>query len=262
MVRKIRTRDSQLRFRMIKESLFDDSSNETEERKGKKKEKHGSENDRYVVGRGSRAFSPFSAVPNVLPKASLSPSSVVRIDIDHDEGRKDAFEIRAPNSRKQRWRNGEQRAETERKIVRACVRAETSHQLKRTRFDGVAENNGRIGVQFRGGGRWGDRRRGKGSTFCALESCRPLGEVFGGAGRGRGFGVGGWMHVKSKTLILKHSPANGALNSKQYNERGNVACCRAFLFPFFSILPPRQLFLAFTCLPWDAYTHACDRTMN
>lgn len=159
---------------------------------------------------------------------------------------------------------GEMESNEPKRREKLCVRvcAETSHQLKRTRFDGVAENNGRIGVQFRGGGRWGDRRRGKGSTFCALESCRPLGEVFGGAGRGRGFGVGGWMHVKSKTLILKHSPANGALNSKQYNERGNVACCRAFLFPFFSILPPRQLFLAFTCLPWDAYTHACDRTMN
>lgn len=39
MVQKIRTRDSQLRFRMIKESLFDDSSNETKERKGKKKRK-------------------------------------------------------------------------------------------------------------------------------------------------------------------------------------------------------------------------------
>lgn len=124
MVQKIRTRDSQLRFRMIKESLFDDSSSETKERKEKKKkEKHGSENDRYVVGRGSRAFSPFSAVPNVLPKASLSPSSVVRIDIDHDEGRKDAFEIRAPNSRKQRWRNGEQRAETGTRGKNcACVR--------------------------------------------------------------------------------------------------------------------------------------------
>lgn len=42
--------------------------------------------------------------------------------------------------------------------MRACVRAETSHQLKRTRFDGVAENNGRIGVQFRGG--WG-RKMGR-----------------------------------------------------------------------------------------------------
>lgn len=39
--------------------------------------------------------------------------------------------------------------------------AQTSHQLKRTRFDGVAENNGRIGVQFRE--RKGEReiRRGR-----------------------------------------------------------------------------------------------------
>ena len=37
--------------------------------------------------------------------------------------------------------------------------AQTSHQLKRTRFDGVAENNGRIGVQFRERKRESERKR-------------------------------------------------------------------------------------------------------
>lgn len=69
-------------------------------------------------------------------------------------------------------------------------RTETSHQLKRTRFDGVAENNGRIGVQFRGRkrgerkGRWAEEEEeGKRSA-----AAPPVGEVFRGAG---GFGVGG-----------------------------------------------------------------------
>lgn len=92
-----------------------------------------------------------------------------------------------------------------------------------------------------------------------------VGGGFGGSGAREGV-WGRWMDAREiQNPYIKTQPgqpANGALNSKQYNERGNVACCRAFLFPFFSILPPRQLFLAFTCLPWDAYTHACDRTMN
>lgn len=102
------------------------------------------------------------------------------------------------------------------KLCVCALRTETFHQLKRTRFDGVAGNkNGRIGVQFRG-------RKMEGEGFHVL---RP-GELSPVGGRFLwGFGVGGWMHVKSKTLILKRT-ANGALDSKQYNERGNF-----LLFP-------------------------------
>ena len=55
--------------------------------------------------------------------------------------------------RRNRERTGREkvhwREKEEERAVYAHGNAQTSHQLKRTRFDGVAENNGRIGVQFR-----------------------------------------------------------------------------------------------------------------
>lgn len=69
--------------------------------------------------------------------------------------------------------------------VRVCTRTETrkpSHQLKRTRFDGVAENNGRIGVQKRGRG----RKRKMGRYAEGRVAWRAVGEVLEGVGVGGG----------------------------------------------------------------------------
>lgn len=103
-------------------------------------------------------------------------------------------------------KRGEEIEEKSRACVCVCARTETrkpSHQLKRTRFDGVAENNGRIGVQKRGR----ERKMGRYAE----------GRV---AWRGRF-----WRGLDAREIqnpyIKTHSPA-GALNSKQYNERGNA----------------------------------------
>lgn len=64
-------------------------------------------------------------------------------------GKKKKTEREKKRNQRQRKKAKIRKRERERIYVYAHGNAQTSHQLKRTRFDGVAENNGRIGVQFR-----------------------------------------------------------------------------------------------------------------
>lgn len=119
------------------------------------------------------------------------------------------------------------------------VRTSTSHQLKRTRFDELPENNGRIGTcrerekERRNNKR--SERTGNGRRRATEAENMPRREA---KGWGRG---GGRVHMKSKTLVLKRAalylslslplsisfsisffrrPTDcGTFNSKQYNRR-------------------------------------------